>query len=74
MYYQLSQEQSFVVVGALVRYRDSLANALNAGSIPASGRELAIRDLCESMALIELFYDDGSLDHPHNQLVKYLNL
>lgn len=74
MWYQVSQDQSFVIVGALARYRDDIAGALNAGTIPAGGRDQALRDLCEAMELIELFYDDGSLDMPRSGLVKYLNL
>ena len=74
MYYQISQDQSFVIVGALARYRDDIARALNAGTIPAKERDQALRDLCQSMELIELFYDDGSLDRPRSGLVKYLNV
>jgi len=74
MYYQVSQEQAYVIIGALARYRDDIAGALNAGKLPAKAREQALRDLCQSMELIELFYDNGSLDRPRSGLVKYLNV
>lgn len=64
MWYQLSEEQSFIVLGALRAARGAIQRRLDEGRFLWSERDWLVRELVQLDSLVEKFYDDGSLSLP----------
>lgn len=64
MWYQVSEEQSFIIVGALRMARGSVQRRLDSGRFSRKERDSLVRELVQLDSLVEKFYDDGSLSLP----------
>ena len=64
MWVQMSQDDSFVVVGALRVYGQWLQDSLDRGLLPPGERDCAIADILRCDRLVSRLYDEGRVGIP----------